>query len=195
MIFLYDDFRFWKKLYPQKNIVWLPPLSQNFNLTKPSHIQNKTIDFLFIGNLFTKNNILALKWMINEVMPLVLRKLPNTLFHIAGSNPSTGFLSYLHSFHYVKVSINVKSIETFLEKSKVIVNPALRGSGVTIKTIDGLQSNRIWVGTAQAFQGLPNDFYKILYAAKNAQELAEQMIYFGSIRVKCRKSAIIITGS
>jgi hypothetical protein len=60
----------------------------------------------------------------------------------------------------------------------VIVNPALRGSGITIKTIDGLQSKSIWVGTRQAFQGLPNDFYEVLHPANNAQELAEQMIYF-----------------
>ena len=65
-----------------------------------------------------------------------------------------------------------------MQSAKVIINPALKGSGITIKTIDGLQSGANWVGTKQAFKGLPNDFYTILHPAENAQELAEQMTYF-----------------
>ena len=82
----------------KKNIIWLAPLAMDTPFETSSYVDNKTIDFLFVGNLFTKNNILALKWMIEEVMPLVHQKLPNTIFHIVGSSPSQEFLTYLQSF-------------------------------------------------------------------------------------------------
>ena len=172
-----DDLQFWKTLYPNKKIIWLPPFATHSN-QNTSHTQKKAIDFLFIGNLYTKNNIAALKWMLLEVMPIVHKKLPNTVFHIVGSNPSETFLSYLGSFDYVKTAINVDSIEPYLKNTRIIVNPALKGSGITIKTIDGLQSSTIWVGTQQAFKGLPEAFYEILHPAENAPTMAQQMIYF-----------------
>ena len=172
-----DDLQFWKTLYPHKKIIWLPPFSTLSN-QNTTHTQNKAIDFLFVGNLFTKNNVAALKWMLTEVMPIVHKKLPNTVFHIVGSNPSKAFLSYLASFDYVKTAIDVDNVESYLENAHVVVNPALKGSGITIKTIDGLQSGTIWIGTQQAFKGLPEAFYEVLHPAENAHTLAQQMIYF-----------------
>jgi len=172
-----DDLSLWRTVSDEGNSIWLPPFYTHIDPI-PLQAIDKKIDFLFVGNLFMENNISALKWLTESVMPLVHKSIPDAQLQIVGSNPTEHIYEYLSSFPYIDIVLNAEDIEPYINDAKVIVNPALRGSGITIKTIDGLHSNSIWVGTTQAFRGLPKEFFDVLNPAESAEELAKEMVNF-----------------
>jgi glycosyltransferase involved in cell wall biosynthesis len=168
-----DDRIFWKSELPNLPITWLPPMIDE-TITIPQ--REKTIDFLFIGNLFTANNIEALHWLIESVMPQVRNSLPHARLLVAGSNPEDSFLSYLSGCDGVDLLRDFPSQEELLARSRVVVNPALRGSGITIKTVDALYSGTPWVGTTQAVRGLPEPLRRLLHPTDDAHLFAARMV-------------------
>lgn len=95
-------------------------------------------------------------------MPLIWRQRKNISLLISGSFPSDDIKHLITSDKRLFIIENPKSISTVLNCGRVLLNPAQRGSGVNLKTIDMLSVGKPFVGTPQSLSGLPGSLKKLL---------------------------------
>lgn len=152
-----DDADYWRQR-GVANIECLPPLPES-SLSLKSVVKEEPIiherDLAFLGNLNTPNNVAGIFWLVTKVMPIVWLSKPDVILTIAGSNPSAAIQKLVASNNSIVLLPNVDSAMDFLNTSKVLVNPALSGSGVNIKTIDMLMTDSAVICTTQGLAGLP----------------------------------------
>lgn len=96
----------------------------------------KEFDIVFVGNLGYHPNIIAVQFLIEEIMPLLLKNNPNIKILIAGARPTKQILSL--------ASKNI-IIEGWLEdiryaywKSKIMVAPIFQGAGQQNKILEAM---------------------------------------------------------
>ncbi len=164
-----DDMRFWQAL-GVRHTTWLPPLPEaagaDADGTRPS-------DILFLGNLSTPNNVAGVRFLLDEVMPLVHRQLQDLRVTIVGSNPSPSLSAYLACFPFVDLLCNVDKPSRFLRGAAVLVNPVRSGSGVQLKMLDMLMTDCPIVTCSQGVRGLPASIAALVEVHDDATAFAD----------------------
>ncbi len=98
-------------------------------------------DLLFIGGFEHRPNVDAVCWFVGEILPRILVRLPDVVFHVVGSKP-TPEVERLGSAN-VRVVGHVPDPAPYFERSRVFVSPLRYGAGMKGK-----------IGHAMSF-GLP----------------------------------------
>ena len=146
-----DDLKFWKS-QGFRNGRYLPPLIE-FN--KPHHIdenyQNNKVypqyDIVFLGNLYSNNNVAGIIWFLTKILPEVRSKLSNIRVLIAGSKPINKIIQLCEDIDGVYLSINPPSSTEIYNSGRILINPVLTGSGVSIKSLEMLMTGKSIVST------------------------------------------------
>lgn len=149
-----DDMEWWGAQGVQ-NTTWLPPICGAALESGTAAPATKDVDVLFLGNLTTPNNIQSVEWLIGKVWPLVLQAAPDAGLVVAGSSPGPLVQSLVASQPQVRLLPNVPDPFGLLSRAKVVVNPALSGSGIQLKTMDMLLADAHLVATPQGMAGFP----------------------------------------
>lgn len=90
---------------------------------------------LFLGNLFYKPNTMAVEQLINEIMPLVLKDVPDTKLKIVGMTPEAMISKYSH-LDYVHFTGRIDREEEFfntLGLGTIGLCNVQAGSGMNVK--------------------------------------------------------------
>jgi polysaccharide biosynthesis protein PslH len=172
-----DDLRYWQSQGISTG-VWLPPLPEaalDTDSAGCSQIENVR-ELAFLGNLHAPNNVRGLLWFVNEVMPQVWAKRPQTIFTIAGARPVEDIKRLAKQCPQLQLVENVADATDFLASSCVLVNPVLTGSGVNVKTLDMLMTARPIVSTSQGVTGLPPDIKALCMVADSAADFATKIL-------------------
>jgi hypothetical protein len=170
-----DDLLFWKA-EGLSNGAWLPPLPE-VALEKPLLATRalEARELAFLGNLHTPNNVRGLVWFVKEVLPIICASRPQTIFTIAGSRPND-ITRQLANNPAIRLVENVNNVPEFLEGSRVLVNPVLTGSGVNVKTLDMLMTDRPIVSTPQGVTGLTGEIQALCAVATSPEEFAAKVL-------------------
>lgn len=162
-----DDLGFWG--HPMGR--WLPPLpSTSTDLGGPRHG-----GVVFIGNLRTPNNIAGLRLLLGDVMPRVRLACPSLAFFVVGSSPSARLEHEIEQAG-AKLFKNVDEPMDWMRGADCLVNPVMDGSGVQLKMLDMLQTDRPVVTFAQGVRGLPPDVAKVVEVVTDAAEMARAIL-------------------
>lgn len=172
-----DDLQFWERQGVQSGY-WLPPLPAAALDDVSSEVENanEVRELAFLGNLHTPNNVQGLQWLVEQVMPLVWNERPQTVLTIAGSRPNDTVRQLAASHERVQLVENVADVPRFLSESRVLVNPVLSGSGVNVKTLDMLMTDRPIVCTPQGVAGLPVEVQSLCATARAAADFARLVV-------------------
>lgn len=163
----WEDSRYWSKFYGDK-VLCLPPLPRAA-VALPG--RSTCWDVAYCGNLNAPNNVEAIAWFVNDVWPQIqLRHGCEMRLVLAGSNPTAEVESLVRAANGVEIVANPDSMDDIYAQVKVLINPALRGSGVNIKTIDMISVGKPMVLSSAAVAGLPPAITKELRVAKSKQE-------------------------
>jgi glycosyltransferase involved in cell wall biosynthesis len=115
----------------------------------------RDIDVLFVGNLWTPDNVDGLLWFFNRVLQNLRRGASSLRIVVAGSRPSARFRGVCRSRHVTCVA-DPADVQSLYARAKVLVNPQLRGSGVGIKMLEFLARDAWVVSTPVGARGLPD---------------------------------------
>ena len=118
-----------------KDTIYVIPNGVDSEYFKPSIVE-KEYDLLFIGNLEYIPNILAAKFITNEILPMLKIKYPHLKVLIAGANPSKKVLSL--SSPNVKILGWVDDIREYYSKSKIFIAPLFIGTGLQNKLLEAM---------------------------------------------------------
>lgn len=106
----------------------------------------------YIGALDWEPNIQGVKWLVNDVWPLVYRDLPEAKLEIAGRNT----LDRVYNLQNESVHIlgEVDNASHYMQEASVLVVPLFSGGGIRIKLIEAASLKKAIVATPKAIEGL-----------------------------------------
>lgn len=169
-----DDLAFWQVRGVQR-MHWLPPLPE---LAVAAGAGQPKLDVLpvvgevvFVGNLATPNNVRGLQFLLFEVLPLLQAQRPGTSVSIVGSRPGAAVRAYAKSAG-AALHADVAQPMAHMFGAAVLVNPVMTGSGVQVKMLDMLMTDRPIVTTTQGTRGLPAEVAGLLRVADDAPAFA-----------------------
>ena len=113
----------------------------------------KNYDFLFVGNFLHLPNILAVKYIINEMSP----NLKNKKFAVVGPNLTDDAIKLIESSSTKNISYlgHVHDLSDIYSSSRVVLAPLEIGAGVKGKVLEAIHHGMPVVGTTIAWEGIP----------------------------------------
>ena len=125
---------------------------------------------LFVGSN-VNHNITGLKWFLENVWPIVLKKSPRSTLHVCG----TVCDAIQGEFEKVCFLGQVNDLTPEYGAAKICLAPLLVGSGLKIKLVEALAHQRACVSTSSGIQGLNELKGKAIIVADTAENFAESI--------------------
>lgn len=175
-----EDLKFWKN-HGFRNGRYLPPLIE----VNPHHQQDNyyqkidksnQYDVVFLGNLYSNNNVAGINWFLTQVLPEVRNHIPDIKVLIAGAKPINKIRQLCEETENVDLSINPPSAKEIYNSGNVLINPVLTGSGVSIKSLEMLMAGKPIVSTPQGIAGLPISVKQYFKIASDTQSFAAEIV-------------------
>lgn len=146
---------------PSKKIEIIPPSidtsimkntpSLGNKLRKKLGISKKALVVCFLGDLTTIPNFLAAKYIVKEIAPKVLAKLPETVFLIIGKYKKPLLLPKDSNIIF---TYEVKDIIPYMSASDICIAPLTLGSGVKLKVLTYLSFGKPVISTSIGMEGI-----------------------------------------
>jgi polysaccharide biosynthesis protein PslH len=115
--------------------------------------EGKTL--LYIGALDWIPNQEAILWFLKQVWPLVIKKYPDCIFHIAGRNAPLSIVKLLQNTRGICFHGELDSTDVFFAQSNFMVVPLFSGSGMRVKIIEAMQKGKVVIASYKAIEGIP----------------------------------------
>lgn len=137
-----------------------------------SKVNSKSV--YHIGSMEWIPNQQAMLWFAENVWKLVINKIPDAHFYMAGKNMPEEFSKLqTENFHVVG---QVEDLKAFTADKSILVVPLMSGSGIRIKTIEGMFAKKAIVSTSIGAKGIDVIHRKHCFIADNAEAFANALI-------------------
>jgi polysaccharide biosynthesis protein PslH len=102
----------------------------------PNNAIVKEYDIVFVGNLSYYPNVQAVKYIINELLPMLLKQIPEIKICIAGAQPN----NYVQQIKHPNVSLlfSLPDIRLAYLPSKISIAPLFAGAGMQNKVLEAM---------------------------------------------------------
>jgi glycosyltransferase involved in cell wall biosynthesis len=161
-------------LAPGAEIAWIPTgVDTNYFTTaddgeRPAHV-------VFSGSMDWHPNEDAVRYFINDILPLVRADVPAVTFSIVGRNPSPE-LGAAAAAAGVEVTGTLDDIRPSIAEAALCVVPLRAGSGTRLKIFEALAMGKAVVSTTVGAEGLAIESGRHYLAADGAQHFARAVI-------------------
>lgn len=116
---------------------------------------------LHLGTMFWPPNVEGVLWFVENVLPLVVRRVPEARFTIAGKNPPPEVRALAAPgaplAGHVDVTGFVADADPLIARSRVFVVPLRAGGGMRVKIIDAWQWGIPLVSTTLGAEGIVSE--------------------------------------
>lgn len=145
-----DDRDYWHRS-GWGHVDWLPPLADPTPFAADGV---HGVDLLYVGNLWTPNNVAGVRRLIEEIFPAVLERRPQSTLTVVGSSPRPDLRRLIERDARLRLVSDVPDVRPYMAAASVLLNPVQFGSGVQLKSVDMLMTDRPIVTTSQGVRGL-----------------------------------------
>jgi hypothetical protein len=190
-LFLFEYFR--QKKYELSNLVFFDKIYvlnekdkiilENFDLEKPIQVwypdmgtivNRKEVliepySIMFLGAMHRKENIDAVNWFIDDILPTLSETFTALNFYIVGSNPSPK----IKTASNVIITGFVEDLNDYFSKTDIAVVPLRMGAGISIKTIEMQKAGLPIFSTNVGLEGVIKDKSKILIQVDTVEEFID----------------------
>ena len=129
--------------------------------------------FYHLGSMDWMPNIQGMKWFIDKVFPLVLKKYPDFKLNIAGKKMPDWFFKQQSKNLIVDAEIN--DAFKYQEDKAIMIVPLLSGGGIRIKIIEGMSLGKTIISTSIGAEGVPYTDQKNILIANSKEDFAVQI--------------------
>lgn len=141
--------------------------------TSPGSYGKRT-GLLFIGGYAHHPNVDAVLWFCNDVLPLIIKEIPNIIIRIVGSNPPPSL--YDLASENVRVMGYVHDVDALFNSSKVFVAPLRYGAGVKGKIGQAVEYGLPVVSTTIGIEGMYMKDGRDCLVADDAETFAQAVV-------------------
>ena len=157
-----------------KNIPAIHTYQPGIAIERPFAFIHQPLSLFHIGSMEWQANEQGVMWFLHKVWPLLLSKLPQAKFHLAGKglNPQdprffqTGVVNHGE----------VPNAEDFMHQHGIMIVPILSGSGIRIKSLEAMALGVPIVSTSVGAQGLSVTSGVEMYIADQPQAFADAIV-------------------
>lgn len=101
-----------------------------------SDYSEKKYDLLFVGNMQYEPNVLSMRYLVNEILPIIRKSLPEVRLMIAGADPVDEIKQY--ASEYITVTGRLEDIRTAYNQGKIFIAPMKTGTGLQNKLLEAM---------------------------------------------------------
>ncbi|HBR7610560.1 TPA: glycosyltransferase [Klebsiella pneumoniae] len=130
-------------------------------------------NIIFWGAMNRKENIDAVFWFLNEIFPLIIKKIPDSTFYIVGANPPEEIVQM--QSEKILVTGFVESPIPFFEKAALSVVPLRFGAGIKLKVLETLTAKIPTLATDVGAEGIDN-INGCLFVENEPEKFAAQAV-------------------
>ena len=156
---------------PATSVKVLTNIHEIYGCRKPFQ-QRK--DIMFIGGYQHTPNVDAVEWFVAEILPLIIKQLPEIKFHIIGSK-APKHIQQMAGENIIFRGF-VEDIEPIMDDIRIAVAPLRYGAGVKGKVNMSMSYGQPVVGTKVAVEGMFTVDEQDCLMAETAQQFANQVI-------------------
>lgn len=131
-------------------------------------------NILFSGKLDVWANQIMLKKIINEIIPIIKKAIPDVKLDIVGAKPPNSVLSYKCSD--IHVHSDVPDMLPYLQNAKLFLHPHHGGTGIQNKLLEAMSAGCPVVTTPTGNQGINGIHEEHLMLGETSEELAKHTI-------------------
>lgn len=146
--------------------------------------KNKDFTLAFFGSFGWFANEDALRYLLDDIWPVVRKKNPEVRLKIAGKDIPSWAL--LRNDSHILFCGRVDSIRDFLEDVNLVLSPIRIGGGVRLKMLESYAWGRPVLSTRAGLEGLEPSLAKLTFEADSPEEFSNviQKIIDGTIPIQ-----------
>jgi len=150
-------------------------VDQDFFKPNPD-IQKEPDTLIFSGKMSYHANISMVKYLVDEIMPLIWQHRPNVCLVIVGKDPPSD-IKKMGENPLIRVTGTVKDIRPYLWKANVAVAPLVYGAGVQNKILEAMAIGLPVVSTAKALMSLGVVPQRDILIGDTPQEFSDKVLH------------------
>jgi glycosyltransferase involved in cell wall biosynthesis len=158
---------------PDANII-LASAGVNLEEWEPLQVERNHEELIIATSYRWRHNVNAVKWLIENVLPIIKKEVPNIKFTILGTNAPEFFNNYNELG--VDVKGFVEKVQPYLNKASIYVAPLFVGAGIRIKILEAMSMELPVIATsisAEGINAIPKDG---LLVADNTEDYANLIL-------------------
>jgi ribosomal-protein-alanine acetyltransferase len=139
--------------------------------------ESQGAELLFVGSFAHFPNVVAYRWFLEEVWPVLAPRVPELRFTvIAGRNPDL-YWSEPPPDGRIEFHGFISDVRPFYARANVVVVPTQVSAGTNLKVLEAMASERAVVSTTSGCAGLGLVHGKSVWIADEAHEFARSVEY------------------
>ncbi len=164
------DARNFDRLSHSSNIISIP-FGINLETLPEIPAQPEKASLFHIGTMNWFPNEEGIKWLIAEVWPKVLRRLPEINLHLAGRYMP----EWLTKLKVERITVDgeVPDVWEYMQNHSIMVVPLFSGSGIRIKIVEAMAAGKAIITTVTGAEGINYENGQHLIIAKDAKAFTD----------------------
>ncbi len=160
--------------HPQKNSIEIIANGVDASFLNYPNKEEKKYDLLFSGNMSYPPNVESAIYIVEEILPLVKKQIPNIHLMIAGTSPTSKIMALRSDT--VLVSGWVKNIKEIYANSKIVIAPMQTGTGLQNKLLEAMAMSIPCISSAMANNALKARHNESILVAETPTEYADFIV-------------------
>ena len=150
------------------------PIAVDTEELAPVKLQLDSMNIMTLGTLHYPPNADGIRWFLNDVFPLVQKKIKGTSLTIIGKNPPEDFLQAAqYSNGAIEVTGFVPELAPYYERAGVVVIPVRAGGGMRVRILESFSRGVPVVTTTVGLEGIEAEHNREVLVADTPNEFAE----------------------
>jgi len=173
----YDDLEYWHSQGVSRS-EWAPPLRM-LDPDRPTveiPWPQRAFDIVFLGNLYTPNNVRAVSWFAERVLPILRQSHTAVKVRIAGSHPTEPVRRLIAANPEIDFLENPPDAAAVWQDGRVLINPIHAGGGINVKAVEMLFFNAHLVTTSIGLKGFPPNIHAQFHVADTPEAFAASIL-------------------
>lgn len=151
------------------------PTGVDIEYFRPAGETRETHNLVFTGSMDWLPNDDAVCFFIQDIMPLIRRKVPDVTFTIVGRKPYAHLVELSKRDPSIIVTGRVEDVRPYIEHAAVYIVPIRIGGGTRLKIYEAMAMEKPIVSTTVGAEGLPLTHRELLLA-DSAAAFAEGVV-------------------
>lgn len=161
----------------ENELIKVVPIAVDTKQLQPIERSSGSVNILTLGTLHYLPNADGVRWLINEVFPLIKARIPKTTLTVIGKNPPADFLQAAEKDpDSIEVTGYVKDLTPYLERAAVMAIAVRAGGGMRVRILEAFARGMPVVTTTMGLEGIKARQGKEVLVADSPDTFADAII-------------------
>jgi polysaccharide biosynthesis protein PslH len=143
-------------------------------LDESINVKHEGTGFYHLGSMDWMPNIEGIRWLMDNVVPILEEKAPSIRITLAGRNMPSWVYDY--NSPVVEIAGEVDDAQKFVASKSVLLVPLLSGSGIRIKIIEAMALGKAVISTSIGAEGISFADHKNIMIADTPEQFADSIL-------------------